>query len=526
MFLPCLPCCGVELICEDKPILDPAVTPNTSTGQWGPASTVPGGSPGGKIYYFYGSAATSRPGGGASVAEQEDWDNLCNWYSARATGSPYQWTSSFFRRPSTAPPTDATVIIYTPTSLNQPRTVVAAYFIGTVGVSAVLKAGDTLTCTGAAYNSPGGAVFHGPGTVAGTLNTGVKFSYAVKFAGTMTGNAEFISATGMLPGAYIDGNATIPSAGSHNVTWYCLTGSPPAYVKTGTITGSVSNLGAGLIALGVVVGGSWTSSASCDVGYCDISGTSTLYYGTFDDCIHTGALEMYNTAASRYAVAGTSVTCSGFSAFSGTSSGAIVMWDTSATETPLSGTNVTYNNTSKMYGSTAGYPSVGDVNLSGTATFYDSSNTASAGAYPNVVAGSVVFNDSSRHDVGDIQTSAVFNGASKCSAAISGAATFNDSSWWYYGEIGTATFNDSANIHGLGNELPGTVPNYCGTATLNDGLCTTRTAASSHLGCVTGPPDYKFLVVPKLSGTQTCNGGAPPWDCYPDTPACGCDNNP
>lgn len=524
MFLPCRPCCGETLVCDDKPLYEPVLTGDSSFGTWGPAGTVPAGSPGGKIYYFYGSAATSRPGGGASTAEQEDWNNLCNWYSERRAGSPYQWTSSFTKRPSTTPPTDATVFIYTPISLNQPRTVVAAYFIGTVGVEPVLKAGDTLTCTGSAYDSPGGAVFHGGGTVAGTLNTGAKFSYVVKFSGAMTGNAEFISSTGMLAGAYVDGNVTIPAAGSHNVTWYCLTGSPGSYVKTGTITGNVSNLGAGLIAYGVVVGGSWTSSASCDVGYCDISDVSTLYYGTFDECIHTGALTMYNNASSRHAVAGTSVTCNGFSVFSGTSSGAILMWDSSQTETPLSGTNVTYNNTSKM---SAASP-VTTVNLSGTATFYDSSNTTSGyGAYPDVVSGSVVFNDSSRHDVGDIQTTAVFNGASKCSSDISGAATFNDSAWWYHGSIGTATFNDSANIDGTGGRTQSQWA-WCGTATLNNGLCTTRTQPSSHLGCDPNNqlPDYKFLVVNIFTGAQTCNGGALPWDCPPNTPTCGCDNNP
>ena len=199
-FFPCSPCCGGGCgVADGKPRTDPA-----NEGTWVPSGTWRGvggvtwtftanpGDDSGETWFFYGSASTSKVGGGATLAEQRDWGNLCNWYSNKTT-SPSTTTglpAAFDKRATRMPPVDAVVHIYTfvSTGTAGPQTAKYAYFWG-IGY---FLTDSSITLTAAAHDSAGGAVFNNSSFNLGTVNGGAVFNdTSDNFGGTVNGGAVF-----------------------------------------------------------------------------------------------------------------------------------------------------------------------------------------------------------------------------------------------------------------------------------------------------------------------------------------------
>lgn len=198
---PCSPCCSNS--CGDnKPVTDPA-----DEGTWVASGTpvdgltwtfqprAAGGV--GNTWFFYGSAATSKNGGSATLAEQQEWGNLCNWYSARTVSPDRTDTQnnlvipSMGARASRLPPASATVHIYTPVSTANVGevTVEKAYF----WASAIFMQG-TLTTTSTVTGSSFGSLFNNKTQNLGTINGGATFPSYDFFSvnnGTINGGALF-----------------------------------------------------------------------------------------------------------------------------------------------------------------------------------------------------------------------------------------------------------------------------------------------------------------------------------------------
>lgn len=198
-FFPCNPCCGGCGVADGKPRTDPA-----NEGTWVPSGTWRGvggvtwtftanpGDNSGETWFFYGSFSTSKVGGGATVAEREDWGNICNWYSNKTT-SPSTLTGlpgAFNKRATRLPPVDAVVHIYTSVSTVTagPQTVKYAYFWG----AAAFNTGSEITLTAAAHDSDGGAVFNNNSENFGTVNGGATLNDSFfNFGGIINGGAVF-----------------------------------------------------------------------------------------------------------------------------------------------------------------------------------------------------------------------------------------------------------------------------------------------------------------------------------------------
>jgi hypothetical protein len=119
----------------------------------------------GSTWFFYGSALTSKVGGGATTAEQQDWGNICNWYSAKSTspaagqqtgpttlgmgGSVGEALSTLTKRATRFPDENATIHVYTPisTATVGPRVVRNAYFWG--DQQQILTSDSDIECTDA-----------------------------------------------------------------------------------------------------------------------------------------------------------------------------------------------------------------------------------------------------------------------------------------------------------------------------------------------------------------------------------------
>jgi hypothetical protein len=179
----CSPCCGGCQVDDGKPRTDPV-----NEGTWTPSGTWRGvggvtwaftanpGDDSGETWFFYGSAGTSKVGGGASQSEQRDWFNLCNWYSNKTT-SPSTTSGlpgAFDKRATRLPPDNA--IIHGYTLINAPAagvTVKNAYFWSTGGL---IQSTGLFSTTSAAHDSAGGAVFNNSSVAAGTVNNGATFN--------------------------------------------------------------------------------------------------------------------------------------------------------------------------------------------------------------------------------------------------------------------------------------------------------------------------------------------------------------
>lgn len=196
MFLPCLPCCGDDCPDDGKPRTNPA-----AEGTWQPSgswdtsvswSFAPNttGS-GGETWFFYGSSATSKKGGGASISEIRDWYNLCNWYSNKTTAPDdvSNLPSDLNKRATTLPPSNAIIHVYgfggiVTTSGSSPTVQYGYFWQGQVLV------GSELSASGVAHDSSHGFIVKSG--VSGTLNNGVKFIANGNNNGTVNGGAVFL----------------------------------------------------------------------------------------------------------------------------------------------------------------------------------------------------------------------------------------------------------------------------------------------------------------------------------------------
>lgn len=195
MFLPCKPCCGDTCgVSDSKPRTDPK-----DEGTWVPSGTWAGvggvtwtftpnpGDESGETWFFYGSALTSKPGGGsgATAQEQQDWGNLCNWYSSKTTSPSSTFglggSTVLNKRATRLPPSDAVIHVYTTlsTQWSGPQTVKKAYFWSRAyfGYSAPSGfSGAEITATDLAHDSTGGFVFNDESRNVGILNGGSTFN--------------------------------------------------------------------------------------------------------------------------------------------------------------------------------------------------------------------------------------------------------------------------------------------------------------------------------------------------------------
>lgn len=185
-------CCEGCSVADGKPRTDPA-----SEGTWVPSGTwrdISGvtwsftanpGDASGQTWFFYGSASTSKAGGGATVAEQRDWANLCNWYSNKtsAPNSTSSLTTVLDKRATKLPPTTAIIHVYSPVSTGAPaKTVKNAYFWAGSFLAPSAVAVSDLTTTDTAHDSTFGAVFNDSSSVglgitsSATVNGGATFN--------------------------------------------------------------------------------------------------------------------------------------------------------------------------------------------------------------------------------------------------------------------------------------------------------------------------------------------------------------
>jgi hypothetical protein len=230
---PCNPCCG-NCPVDGKDRTDP-----TNEGTWEPSGEWPSvtwsfsantGNESGNTWFFFGSGATSIAGRSATLAEQQDWGNLCNWYS-HSTASPISATQlSLTKRATRLPDENAVIYVVTPLATNGTRSVASAYFLLPAGqtITEGLITGSELITTSPAHEAAGGAVFlnrHNDGTVRGgalfsaqSLGAGPRndvsgevFGGAVfrgsgtRNRGTVNGNAEFV--TSAVNSGLVNGNA-------------------------------------------------------------------------------------------------------------------------------------------------------------------------------------------------------------------------------------------------------------------------------------------------------------------------------
>ena len=237
----CSPCCGGCGVADGKPRTDPK-----DEGTWMPSGTWRGvggvtwsftanpGDESGETWFFYGSASTSRIGGNASIAERQDWYNICNWYSNKTT-SPSTTSglpTAFDKRATRLPPANAVVHIYTTvtTSSQGAATVKTAYgWSGALTGATLHLSGSEITTTQAAHDASGGFLFFGPvdtqrfdnfgtvhggGTFAkwarnwGTINNGAQFFSSTQNFGTVNDGAEFDGANANNAGGIVNGGAT------------------------------------------------------------------------------------------------------------------------------------------------------------------------------------------------------------------------------------------------------------------------------------------------------------------------------
>ena len=202
MFLPCRPCCGPQGcgVADGKPRTDPA-----TEGHWVPSGTWASGvtwtfssSPSttdGGTWYFYGSAATSKVGGGATTDEQQDWGNICNWYSNKTTTPSNRsgLTAALDKRATRLPPDDAIVHVYTNVNTGTLGSVTvknAFFWVANLAGTSVLDSTD------AVIDSAYGVVFVGGGPEASAVvNSGALFYNATNY-GTVNDSAVFMGVSG------------------------------------------------------------------------------------------------------------------------------------------------------------------------------------------------------------------------------------------------------------------------------------------------------------------------------------------
>ena len=295
----CSPCCGGCRVADGKPRTDPA-----TEGHWVPSGTWASGvtwtfssSPSttdGGTWFFYSSMATSKPGGGASKAEQQDWGNICNWYSNKTTTPSVGGSSTTLdKRATRLPPEDAIVHIYSSvnTTTTGPITVKNAYFWGG-------DFGDTseITTTSAAHDSVGGSVFNGYSRIfsSSTVNGGATFNDSSEnYYGTVNGGATFNVSSENYYGT-VNGGATFNDY-SLNSSSSTVNGGATFNDSSWNARGTVNN--------GATFNGSSRNFYGTVNGGAAFDGFSTNHSGTVND----GAT--FNDAACSFRVIGSYSNC-------------------------------------------------------------------------------------------------------------------------------------------------------------------------------------------------------------------------
>ena len=206
-FYPGCTCCKV---CGgNKPATDPK-----DEGTWTPSGVWIGGSvtwsftanPGdssGNTWFFYGSASTSKDGGNATIEEQQDWGNICNWYSSKTT-RPSDLSDLKFdlnKRASIFPSSTAIVHFYTNVTTENvgAQAIKSAYFWGGAPSSPGNSGGgdflenSEITTTDPVHDSSHGSIFNSNGRNEGTISGGVFFRNACTNArdAVVNGGASF-----------------------------------------------------------------------------------------------------------------------------------------------------------------------------------------------------------------------------------------------------------------------------------------------------------------------------------------------
>jgi hypothetical protein len=189
----CNPCC--DQCGGNKPYGAPADTgawvPSGSWGNVGSVTWTLNEDIASDTWFFYGSADTSKLGGGAVLDEQRAWDNPCNWYSVKIT-SPSNTVNvrmSLTTRASTLPPENATIHVYSYLQLTADRTVKRAYFW-----NATLARGFSLTTTQSAHDTAHGSVFSNSTTFDVSVYGGALFRSGALNGANVYDGATFIGA--------------------------------------------------------------------------------------------------------------------------------------------------------------------------------------------------------------------------------------------------------------------------------------------------------------------------------------------
>jgi hypothetical protein len=165
----------------------------------------------GSTWFFYGSPGTSLadPGfQGASVEQQQDWGNLCNWYSFKSTAPEAgrdNVGTSLLRRATRLPDENATVHIYSTVSTANvgPQTVRRAYFWPEGQRSVFASTTCDITCTGTIEgitSASCGALFYN------RINLG-RIAGGAAFIGMFINTVNFLELVVCANG----GNATAPN---------------------------------------------------------------------------------------------------------------------------------------------------------------------------------------------------------------------------------------------------------------------------------------------------------------------------
>ena len=388
MFLPCKPCCGDTCGVQDRPYTDPK-----DEGTWVPSGTWTGvggvtwtftpnpGDESGETWFFYGSINSSKPGGGATIAEQRDWGNLCNWYSSKSSTpsstSSLTTTTVLNKRATRLPPTTAVVHIYSPVNATTvgPRTVKNAYFWG----SGRLAGASELTATSPAHDSNGGAVFNG---IASTAMAGTEDG------STVNGGATFNVWSNNGAGAVVNGGAVFNGGISTDVRGYNY-----GVVNGGAVFNRRAwNNGTSILYSAVVNGGAVFNDSSNNRG--TVNGAAVFNDAAFNSSqyaeVNDGA-EFFDSSRNR---------------LSATVNGGAIFWSGSLNE--ISAT------------------------VNGGAVFHNSSKNSGGSNGPGFVNGGATFNDTSEN-IGTVNDGGTFNGSSKNKSiggavgTVNGGAVFNDS---------------------------------------------------------------------------------------------------
>jgi hypothetical protein len=451
--------CGVS---DGKPRTDPK-----DEGTWVPSGTWPSvtwtfvpnpGDESGETWFFYGSFGTSKPGGGATVAEQRDWGNLCNWYSSK-TSTPSNYFvfggSGLDKRATRLPPETAVVHVYSDinTTTVGPQVVKSVYFWSWRS----LRDASEITTTAPAHDCTVGTIFVGDGDTDGgnlegsVINGGARFLlYMLNSNSTVNGGAVF------------NNNSKNRGTVNGGAEFY----DTARNAELGTVNGT-----------GVFHDFSRNYGSSV-AGQAAIVNDGAIFY---DSSFNSSEIAVVNGGGSFY---GTSY--NGGDVFDGG-----FFYDSARNRMP----GVVYGGGS-FYGSSRNFQG-GTVNGGGV---FNDNSLNSTGATVN---GGAVFNDNSenRLDLGAVIP------------IVNDGAAFNDNSKnggdaWDGGIVnGGATFNGSST-----NGAFGTVN---GGATFNDAACSTRKAGSF----TSVPCERKFVAHP--TDIPVCNGSVPD-GCNNVADTCGC----